>query len=88
MLRFALRRLALMVPVLIGLSVLLFIWIRALPGDPARSLLGERATAEGIAEINQLYGFDQPLLEQYWRYVQQLLRFDFGNERCCQTALF
>jgi peptide/nickel transport system permease protein len=79
MLRFALRRLALMVPVLIGLSVLLFIWIRALPGDPARSLLGERATAEGIAEINQLYGFDQPLLEQYWRYVQQLLRFDFGN---------
>jgi peptide/nickel transport system permease protein len=41
--------------------------------------LGERATAEGIAEINQLYGFDQPLLEQYWRYVQQLLRFDFGN---------
>jgi peptide/nickel transport system permease protein len=79
MLRFALRRLALMVPVLIGLSILLFIWIRALPGDPARSLLGERATPEGIEEINRLYGFDQPLIEQYWRYVQQLLQLDFGN---------
>ena len=79
MLRFALRRLALMVPVLIGLSILLFIWIRALPGDPARSLLGERATQEGIEEINRLYGFDQPLIEQYWRYVQQLLQLDFGN---------
>src|SRR3990170_3384106 len=79
MLRFALRRLALMVPVLIGLSILLFIWIRALPGDPARSLLGERATPEGIEEINRLYGFDQPLLEQYWLYVQQLLQLDFGN---------
>jgi peptide/nickel transport system permease protein len=79
MLRFALRRLALMVPVLIGLSILLFIWIRALPGDPARSLLGERATPEGIEEINRLYGFDQPLIEQYWLYVQQLLQLDFGN---------
>ena len=43
MLRFVLRRLALMVPVLVGLSILLFAWVRALPGDPARSLLGEKA---------------------------------------------
>ena len=79
MLRFVLRRLALMVPVLVGLSILLFAWVRALPGDPARSLLGERATPAGIDRINAAYGFDKPLLEQYLTYVKALLRGDFGS---------
>ena len=79
MLRFVLRRLALMVPVLVGLSLLLFVWVRALPGDPARALLGERATPEGIARVNQAYGFDQPLLVQYLTYVKALLHGDFGS---------
>ena len=79
MLRFTLRRLALMVPVLIGLSILLFAWVRALPGDPARSLLGERATPEGIERVNQAYGFDQPLVQQYVTYVKALLSGDFGS---------
>ena len=79
MLRFALRRLALMVPVLVGLSILLFAWVRALPGDPARSLLGERATPEGIARVNAAYGFDRPLVEQYLIYLRALLRGDFGE---------
>jgi len=79
MLRFVLRRLALMVPVLVGLSILLFAWVRALPGDPARSLLGERATPEGIDRINAAYGFDKPLVEQYLTYVKALLQGDFGS---------
>jgi peptide/nickel transport system permease protein len=79
MLRFVLRRLALMVPVLVGLSILLFMWIRWLPGDPARALLGERATPEGIARVNEAYGFNEPLLQQYFTYVRSLLSGDFGN---------
>jgi peptide/nickel transport system permease protein len=79
MLRFVLRRLALLVPVLVGLSILLFAWVRALPGDPARSLLGERATPEGIARVNESYGFDQPLVQQYVTYVSALLHGDFGS---------
>jgi len=79
LLRFVLKRLALLVPVLFGLSVLLFIWIRALPGDPARALLGERATPEGIARVNERYGFDEPVLVQYLTYVKALLSGDFGN---------
>jgi peptide/nickel transport system permease protein len=79
MLRFVLRRLALMVPVLVGLSILLFAWVRALPGDPARALLGERATPEGLARVNDAYGFDQPLLQQYLTYVTALLHGDFGS---------
>lgn len=79
MLRFVLRRLALLVPVLAGLSVLLFAWVRALPGDPARALLGQRATPEGIARVNELYGFDEPILQQYLTYVGALVRGDFGR---------
>jgi peptide/nickel transport system permease protein len=79
MLRFVLRRLALMVPVLVGLSILLFAWVRALPGDPARALLGQRATPEGIARVNEVYGFDEPLLTQYVSYVKALLSGDFGR---------
>jgi peptide/nickel transport system permease protein len=78
MLRFVLRRLALIVPVLVGLSILLFAWVRALPGDPARSLLGQRATPEGIARINEAYGFDEPIITQYFLYVKALLTGDFG----------
>ena len=62
MLRFIVRRLLLMIPVLFGLSVLLFAWVRALPGDPARSLLGDKATPESVARVNAQYGFDEPIL--------------------------
>jgi peptide/nickel transport system permease protein len=56
MLRFVVRRLLLLVPILLGLSILVFVWIRALPGSPATTLLGERATQEQIAAINEQYG--------------------------------
>ena len=79
MLRFVLRRLALLVPVMLGLSLLLFAWVRALPGGPARALLGERATPQAIAQVNERYGFDQPLVIQYFKYLGALLHGDFGN---------
>jgi peptide/nickel transport system permease protein len=71
MLRFAVRRLILLVPILIGLSLLIFVWIRALPGSPAQALLGERATDESIAQARIQYGLDEPIYEQYWRYLQK-----------------
>jgi peptide/nickel transport system permease protein len=70
-LRFAVRRLLLLVPIIVGLSLLVFIWIRALPGSPAESLLGERATDESIAQVREQYGLDEPIYEQYWRYLQR-----------------
>jgi peptide/nickel transport system permease protein len=78
-LRFVIRRLLLLVPVLFGLSVLLFAWVRALPGDPARALLAEKATPESIAAVNAQYGFDRPLLQQYLIYTGRLLQGDFGS---------
>jgi peptide/nickel transport system permease protein len=78
-LRFAVRRLILLVPILIGLSILVFLWIRALPGGPAASLLGERATPEAIDQVNKQYGLDQPVYVQYVKYVRTLLRGDLGT---------
>ena len=79
MLRFVVRRLLLLVPILLGLSILLFFWIRALPGGPAESLLGERATPEAVEEIERIYGLDQPIHEQYLKYLQKLLSGDLGT---------
>ena len=80
MLRFVVRRLLLLVPILLGLSILVFLWIRALPGSPAESLLGERATPEAVAELRRQYGLDDPLPVQYWRYlVQTVGHLDLGT---------
>jgi peptide/nickel transport system permease protein len=78
-LSFVARRLLLVVPVLAGLVVLLFAWTRALPGDPARALLGQRATPSGIEAVNELYGFDEPLPVQFAIYVRQVLTGDLGS---------
>jgi peptide/nickel transport system permease protein len=79
MLRFVVRRLLLVVPILFGLSILIFLWIRALPGGPAEALLGERATAQRIAEVRHRYGLDRPIIEQYWDYLKTTASGDLGQ---------
>src|SRR5918996_4902504 len=78
MLRFTIRRLLLLVPILIGLSILVFLWIRALPGNPATTLLGERATPAAIAAIEEQYGLNDPIYVQYGRYLHTLAQGDLG----------
>jgi peptide/nickel transport system permease protein len=79
MLRFVVRRLLLLFPILIGLSILVFLWVRALPASPAVSLLGERATPESVARIERQYGLDKPIYVQYWRYVKTVGEGDLGT---------
>ena len=79
MLRYIVRRLLLLIPILIGVSLLIFVWIRALPGSPAQTLLGERATPQTIKEIRHQYHLDRPIYEQYWGYVDTLLHGDLGT---------
>jgi peptide/nickel transport system permease protein len=86
-LRFVVRRLFLLIPILIGLSLLVFFWIRALPGSPAEALLGERATPESIAQAREQYGLDDPLYVQYWRYVQTIGSGDFGTSIASHRAI-
>ena len=79
MLRFVVRRLVLLVPILIGLSLLIFVWIRALPGTPADALLGERATPQAVADFRHRYGLDRPLPVQYWDYVKTTASGELGT---------
>ena len=77
--KFILRRVLLLIPILLGLSVLIFLFIRLLPGDPASAILGERATAENLARVREALGLDRPLHEQYFQYLGGLLRGDLGR---------
>ncbi len=79
MLRFIVRRLLLLIPILLGLSILVFLWIRLLPGGPAQALLGERGTEAQEAAIERQYGLDKPIHVQYWRYVQTVAQGNFGD---------
>ena len=79
MLRFIARRLLLLVPILLGLSILVFLWIRALPAGPAQSLLGERATPETIRQVEEQYGLDEPIHIQYWEYLKTVATGDLGT---------
>jgi peptide/nickel transport system permease protein len=78
LLRYVVRRLLLLVPILLGVSVLIFFWIRLLPGSPAESLLGERATPELVAAYKERYGLDEPIYKQYVKYLRSIADFDFG----------
>lgn len=80
MLRFIVRRLLGAIPVLLGLSVILFLFLRLLPGGgPAEAILGQHATPELVAQISHTQGFDQPLYVQYFDYLGRLLQGDFGS---------
>lgn len=79
MLRFIVRRLIQVVPTLLLLSVLLFAWLRSLPGGPAAALLGDKATPEKIAELNTVLGLDQPIPVQYVKFLGRAITGDFGN---------
>ncbi len=79
MVSFVARRLLLLVPILLGLSILLFVWVRALPGSPADALLGERATPESREQVERAYGLDRPIWEQYLKYLENLAQGDLGT---------
>jgi peptide/nickel transport system permease protein len=70
MLRYIVRRLLLLIPILVGVSLLIFFWIRALPGSPAEALLGERATPALVQSYREKYGLNKPLWQQYATYVK------------------
>jgi peptide/nickel transport system permease protein len=78
-LRFVLRRLLQLIPTLLLLSLLVFAWLRALPGGPATALLGDRATPEKIADLNRVMGLDQPVIVQYGKFLGRMLTGDFGT---------
>lgn len=81
MLKFIIRRILLMIPVLLGVSLVTFMIVRSIPGDPVRVLLGAdaRTTPEQIDAIRAAYGLDQPLPVQYIKWLGHVLTGDLGQ---------
>ncbi|MFZ1058056.1 MAG: ABC transporter permease [Candidatus Rokuibacteriota bacterium] len=76
--RYAVRRSLTIIPVLLGVSVLVFSFIHLIPGDPALTMLGERATPEKVEEVRRHLGLDRPIPEQYLIYLGKVVRGDLG----------
>lgn len=76
--KFILKRLVLMIPVLIGVTLLVYMILHFAPGDPAKVILGEQATPEQIEELREQLGLNDPVLVQYANYIINLVQGDMG----------
>jgi peptide/nickel transport system permease protein len=79
MVQFIIRRLLVSIPALFGVILIVFVLARLLPGDPCLAALGERATDEICDAFNIRYGLNEPILVQFWIYLQGLAAFDLGD---------
>ncbi|MBI2081700.1 MAG: ABC transporter permease [candidate division NC10 bacterium] len=75
---YAVKRFLTILPVLVGISLLVFSFVHLIPGDPAVAMLGERATPERVAAVRAQLGLDEPLYHQYWIYLRKVLQGDLG----------
>lgn len=73
------RRLLGLIPTAIGITFVTFLLLHLIPGDPAATLLGLRATPHKIAVLHQEWGLNKPLVEQYWLFLIRLVHGNFGN---------
>ena len=73
------RRIIGAVPVLLGISFLVFLLMHLAPGDPVMLLLGDNATPDEVARVRHEWGLDQPLLVQYWQFISRAVVGDFGR---------
>jgi len=77
--RFILHRLLSLIPTVLGISLLVFLMVQLVPGDPAEMMLGERASEQAIQDLRQQLGLDQPLYIQYGMFLSRLVRGDLGR---------
>lgn len=84
---FLVRRLLQAIPVLLGVTIVVFLLIHLVPGDPARTALGPHATPRAIERLHHEWGLDRPLPNQYWLFMKRLLAGDLGTSlRLKQSA--
>ena len=91
MLSYLVRRLALTIPVLLGVATLVFSLIHFIPGDPAQAMLGEGAAPEDIAQLRQRLGLDRPLLaDRFWRQSAERIgsKAVLGQSAVCALARY
>jgi len=87
MLPYVIKRLLSTIPVLLGISLLLFFMLRMLPGDPAQVLAGQMASQEDIKNIRQQLGLDRPIFVQYGLFLSRLAKLDLGRSARTQNPV-
>jgi peptide/nickel transport system permease protein len=85
--RYVVRRLLLAIPVIVAMSIFVFLMIHLVPGDPVQTMLGFRATPENVATVRAQLGLDRPLLAQYLTWAGGLLHGDFGQDFISHTPV-
>ncbi len=79
LLAYSIRRIFMLIPVLLGMSIVVFSIIHAIPGDPALTILGEKASPKALEELRQALGLNNPWYVQYFDYMKQILTGDLGK---------
>lgn len=79
MLTYTIRRLLMLIPVLLGMALVVFFMIRAIPGDPAQVILGQQATQESINQLTEQLGLNDPWYVQFGEYIKGILTGDLGQ---------
>ncbi|QQZ11144.1 ABC transporter permease [Heyndrickxia vini] len=87
MVAYTIRRLLLLIPVLLGMVIIVFSLIHAIPGDPARTILGQLATKEAVADLTKQLGLDKPLFVQFFDYIKDLLTGNLGTSLKTQSPI-
>src|SRR4030042_4003261 len=76
---FIIRRILVVIPPLLGMTVIIFLMLSVTPGDPAELLLGERATKESLEAMREYLGLQKPLYVQYGLFLKRVAKFDLGE---------
>ena len=79
MIAYIIKRLLSAIPVLLGISVIVFIIMALIPGDPATAILGSFATPENVEKLNRDLGLDKPMIQRYFIWLGNMLQGDFGR---------
>ncbi|MGF2615098.1 ABC transporter permease [Rossellomorea vietnamensis] len=87
MFQYTIRRLLQLIPVLLGMTFIVFMIIRAIPGDPAQTILGQQATKEAVAALRGQLGLDNPWYIQYFQYLAGLFQGDLGESIRTKSAV-
>jgi peptide/nickel transport system permease protein len=85
---FVFRRLALLVPTAVGVTIITFFMVHLIPGDPAVTVLGQHATPSTVALLHHQWGLDKPLAEQYWLFIDRLVHGNLGESLYYQVPVW
>lgn len=86
--KYIIKRILLMIPILLGVTIIVFTILSFTPGDPARLILGQAAPQEAVDALHKAMGLDDPFFERYFRYMGDLFQGDFGTSYRTQRPVF